>query len=99
MHEVKAVRQGGSRILKFALVCLVIYFACVLISQRVSVGEKKQQLAGLQQEIYVQELSNNELRHDIDENTGNGEHIESVARSEYNYAKPGERVFVNVAGE
>ena len=99
MHEIKTARQSGSRILKFALVCLVVYFAFVLISQRVAVGEKQQQLADLQQEIYVQELSNNELRHDINENTGNNEHIEDVARSEYNYAMPGERVFVNVAGE
>ncbi len=99
MHEVRAERPGGSLILKIALVCLVIYFAFTLISQRISIGEKQQQLAALQQEIYIQELSNNELRHDIDANAGNDEHIESVARSEYNYAKPGERVFVNIAGE
>ena len=99
MREVTAEKSRGSRLLKIALLCLVVYFAYILISQQMAIGEKRQQLSSLQQEIYVQELSNNELRHDIESNTGGDEHLESVARSELDYAKSGERVFVNIAGE
>jgi len=98
MQEIK-VKKPGSKLLIAALVCLVLYFGYVIIGQRIAIGEKQQQLSSLQQQISVQELVNEELRHDIEETTGNDEHLEDVARSEYDYAMPGERVFINIAGE
>lgn len=100
MREVKTEKPKKSFLLKAGLLCLVVYFSYVLITQQIAISEKREQLDTLNSQIKVQEMRNSELEHAVSNNqSGNDAYIEAQARSELDYAKSGERVFVNIAGD
>ena len=100
MREVKTEKPKKSFLLKAGLLCLVAYFSYVLITQQIAIGEKRRQLDALNDQIKVQEMRNSELEHIVSNNqSGNDTYREAEARSELDYAKSGERVFVNIAGD
>ncbi len=86
--------------LKLAIAAFLIYALISFISQQVQIGQKEEQLATLQQELSVQNLQNEELKDALDGGiTENSEYIERLARQNLDYAKPSERIFVNISGE
>ena len=71
----------------------------MLVSQQISISQKRAELEELEQQLKEQQVVNDELRYDLDaENTDSDEYAEKVARRELDYIKPGERVFYNVGG-
>ena len=49
--------------------------------------------------IQVAEVQNDEIRHVLEDSENQSdEYIEQYVRKELGYAKPGERIFVNIAG-
>ena len=71
----------------------------VFISQQIQISGKKEELASMTQELQVQNMKNNEIKKSLDANINdNSEYIERLARTGLDFVKPGERVFVNVAG-
>ena len=76
-------------VLFFALVC---YFVATLISLQTQVRAQENTRDSLEVQYNQQLEDNNELQHLIDE--GNeSEYIEKIAREQYGYAKPDERVY------
>ena len=102
MQEVKkdkTKQYKGSIVLKISLLCLAAYFIFTLISQQISISEKKQELELKNNQIKTQQTNNDELQYQIDEEaSGDKKYAEEYARSELGYAKQGERVFVNIGG-
>ena len=100
--KLKAITQKkykGSLILKVSLLCLVVYVLFTLVSQQVSIGEKKAELEALEDQMRQQEMKNQEIQYTIEEEqAGDKSYAEEYARSELGYAKQGERVFVNIGG-
>lgn len=97
--EVKKKKYKGSLLLKIAVFCFALFIVSMLVGQQISINEKKQELAGLQQELKEQETVNDELRYDLEaEKDNSDEFAEKKARNELDYVKPGERVFYNVGG-
>ena len=95
----KVKKYKGSFILKLALVCLAGYFVFTLVNQQIAIGEKKSELAQLQNQVKTQEMKNEDIQYTIDgEISGDKKYAEEYARSELDYAKQGERVFVNIGG-
>lgn len=100
MRVIKKTKVKGSMLLRFAILCLAVYIMAALINQQLQINEKRNQLESLQQQIQVQEVENEDLRHTIDANAQDGsEYAEQVAREELDYAKTGERVFIIISGE
>ena len=85
MRELKIEKYKGSLLLKFAVLCFAGFILVSLVGQQLQIGEKREELASLQEQLSTQTARNEE-------------NAERKARSERDYAKPGERVFVDVGG-
>ncbi len=88
-----------SLIISLAVGAFAVYAVATFINQQIQIGDKREELALLTQEIQVQTIKNNEIRKSLDSTANeNSEYIERQARTGLDFVKPGERVFVNVAG-
>lgn len=99
MRVIKKKKQRHSILLRVAIFAFAAYFLVALINQQIQISEKRQQLVGVQQQLQVQEIKNEDIKHALNSNVNQSkDYIERVAREGLDYAKPGERVFVNIAG-
>ena len=86
-------------LLKIAICAFAVYMIAALINQQVQISEKSKELSEMQQQLEEQNIRNEELRRALsDGSEQNSEYLERYAREELGYAKPDERVFVNIAG-
>lgn len=98
MRELKIEKYKGSLFLKFAVLCFAGFILVSLVGQQLQIGEKREELASLQEQLSTQTARNEEIQNSLENNSGVAEYAERKARSELDYAKPGERVFVDVGG-
>ena len=98
MHELKIEKYKGSFLLKFAVLCFAVFILVSLIGQQFQIMDKRQQLEDLQNQLDTQNVRNEEIQNSLENSGGMAEYAERKARSELDYAKPGERVFVDVGG-
>lgn len=99
MKVIEQKKQKRSLLLRLSILAFAVYVAAALFNQQVQIAEKRQQLDELKNQIKIQEIKNDDIKHAL--NSGENEssdYIERVAREGLDYAKPGERVFVNIAG-
>ena len=97
--EGKKKRSKGKIALRIAIAAFLIYVIISFISQMVQISQKQGQLSDLQQQLSVQNQKNDELKEALDAGIAeSGEYIERVART-YGFAKPSERIFMNISGE
>ncbi len=98
MAMVKAKNRKNSIILAVLLCALVCYFVATLISLQSKV--KAQEAANQQlKETYAQQVEDNSKLANIIENGNEEDNMERIAREQYGYAKPGERVYYDSTAE
>ena len=97
MQEVKIKRVKRSIVLRIALGVFAIYVVGALIAQQVQIAEKKQQLETMQQQLVIQEITNDEKQAFLE--SDDLSYVERIARESLDYAKPGERIFINISGK
>ncbi len=99
MKILKTKRQKGSFLLRLAIFAFAVYTVVALVNQQVQISEKRQELANVKQQIQIQEIKNEDIKHALSTGANaSSDYIERVAREGLSLAKPGERVFVNIAG-
>ncbi len=99
MKVIKKKKQKGSFLLRTAVFAFAVYIIVALVQQQIHISQKRQELASITQQIQIQEIKNEDIKHALSTATNeNSDYIERVARESLNFAKPGERVFVNIAG-
>ena len=98
MHELKIDKYKGSFLLKFAVLCFAVFILVSLVGQQFQIMDKRQQLEDLQQQLSTQNARNGEIQNSLENSGGMAEYAERKARSELDYAKPGERVFIDMGG-
>ncbi len=98
MHELKIDKYKGSFLLKFAALCFAVFILVSLVGQQFQIMDKRQQLEDLQQKLSTQNARNEEIQNSLENSGGMAEYAERKARSELDYAKPGERVFIDMGG-
>ncbi len=98
MKEIKKKKTGGSFILKISILCTALFFTFMITTQQIQIAEKRGQLEKIRTEMQEQVIKNDELKHSIDNELDKKEYAERTARNEYNYAKPNERVYINIGG-
>lgn len=72
-----------------------------LMSWQVQIMDKRSELADLQAKIAAQNTKNEEIRNTVsslENEDGLKNYAEKKAREDLDYAKPGERIFVDVGG-
>ncbi|HIU50727.1 MAG TPA: septum formation initiator family protein [Candidatus Limousia pullorum] len=96
--EKKKINKIGLTI-KLALVVFAVYAVVTLLNQHIEILEKHQTLSDLETDIMVQEIKIEEIQNVKNySDEENAEYMEQIARTELDYVKNGERVFVNVTG-
>lgn len=96
--EKKKTNKIGLTI-KLALVVFAVYAVVTLLNQHIEILEKQQTLSDLETDIMVQEIKIEEIQNVKNySDEDNAEYMEQIARTELDYVKNGERVFVNVTG-
>ena len=98
MHEIKIDRYKGSWILKVAVLCVAAFFLFSWVNQQMQIHDKQNTLDALQSQLKTQQIKNEELKNSLEKDEDLADYAEKVARRDLDYAKPGERVFVDVGG-
>lgn len=84
-------------LLRAAAVCLGVYLIVGIVVNQVSISSKEQALDSVRQRLAQQQAENEELSRVL-EGGSEEEIVERVARDRLGYARPDERVFVDVNG-
>lgn len=92
MAVTKRKRRKNSVILGVLFFAVVCYFVATLISLRTTVSAEEKSLENLKTS-YQQQLNENAELEMIIENGNESDYLEKVAREQYGYAKPDERVY------
>ncbi len=99
MKVIKRKKHKGSFLLRIAIFAFAAYTVVALVNQQVQISQKRQELAAVQQKIQIQEIKNEDIKHALSTGANaSNDYMERVARESLHMAKPGERVFVNIAG-
>ena len=92
--EGKKKRRKGKIVLYIAIAAFLIYAVVFFIAQQ------EQELAVLNEKLSTQTQQNDELKAAMESGvTDNSDYIERLARKNLDFAKPGERIFVNISGD
>ena len=84
------------RLIPVVVVLLFCWLFFSLIQCQITISSKRQELAGVQEQLSVQLAKNEELSRSLDD--GEDAIIERIARDE-GYAKPNERIWVDISGK
>lgn len=99
MKVLENQKPKKSFLLRLAVFAFAAYMLVALVDQQIKIQQKRQELETAKQQIQIQEIQNEDLKHAFSTGANDeSDYIERKAREELNYAKPGERVFVNIAG-
>lgn len=84
------------RLIPVVVVLLFCWLFFSLIQCQITISSKRQELVGVQEQLSVQLAKNEELSRSLDD--GEDAIIERIARDE-GYAKPNERIWVDLSGK
>ncbi len=96
MKEIKAKKVKKSTLIRIGLIALCIYMVAMLIITQAKTSDQENQKKALEEQIVLQRLKNEKMRLALEED--DPEYIEQIAREEFGYVKPGEKVFVDISG-
>ena len=92
MAAVETKKRSNSIILSVIFFVVVLYFVATYASLQTKVNAEERALESLMA-TYEQQVSENAELEMIIENGNESDYIEKVAREQYGYAKPDERVY------
>lgn len=101
MVEIKTERYRGFVPLRLALFVLAGAALVTLVFWQMRIMDKRSELATLQTQIEIQNAKNEEIKKTVsslENDYGLREYAERKAREDLDYAKPDERIFVDVGG-
>ncbi len=94
----KKKRGFRSLLVKLALAAVAVYLLAGFVGGQIQLAAKQNELALLSQQVEAQTQENRELVRMMEEDDDTA-YIERMAREKLGYAKPNERVFVDLTGE
>ena len=90
-------KHRKSLILRLSVFAFIIYIAVVLINLQLQLSRQKATLASVTAQYQVQQSKNAEIKRVLSED--DSQYKESIARDKLGYAKPDERIYINVSGD
>lgn len=94
--EKKRAKRG--RIRKYLFISLLVYGVLTAAKLQFDVMAKRQELSDIQGRCESQKLKNDQLEQTLNSENEN-EYIERIARGEFGYAYPNERIYVDISGK
>lgn len=99
MRVIKGRKRKNSFLLKIVLLIFVGYVVFTFVNQQMQINQKKVEYEQKVQEVAVQNIKNEEMSKVVNSTDQESqEYIEKIARENLDFAKEGERVFVNISG-
>ena len=99
MRVIKGRKRKNSFLLKIVLLIFVGYVIFTFVNQQMQINQKKVEYEQKVQEVAVQNIKNEEMSKVVNSTDKESqEYIEKIARENLDFAKEGERVFVNRSG-
>mgnify|MGYP004611741625 FL=1 len=99
MRVIKKRKKKRTIILKLTLLVFIGYVIFTFINQQIQINQKKAEYEQKIQEVAVQNVKNEEMSSVVNSTEEESqEYIEKIARENLDFAKEGERVFVNISG-
>lgn len=98
MQRMKKNMPLGALMLGAGLVLLCAYLVFSLVSVQMDIVTQRQQLDNITAQVEAQQAKNQELRRTLDADD-EASYMERVARDKLGYAKPSERVYVDMSGQ
>ncbi len=99
MRVIKGRKRKNSFLLKIVLLIFVGYVIFTFVNQQMQINQKKVEYEQKVQEVAVQNIKNEEMSKVVNSTDKESqEYIEKIARENLDFAKEGERVFVNISG-
>lgn len=100
MKVVKKSKSKKHIFFRLAVLAFVAYVVVVLINQQVQIRAKQRELEALNEQIVIQDIKNTDIKRVLNSDEEEvKDYIERAARDgNLNLTYPGERVFINIAG-
>ncbi len=95
-NKKNAGKRQHSFLLAVCFISLTIFFVIALISANKKIQSRKEDVAQMQSKVVSQQAENEELQSMVD-GSDQDSYIEKVAREEYGYIRPGDRVYKDAA--
>lgn len=95
----KDEKRRGSFLLTLAVLGLTLVVLLSVVDRQMQIADKRDQLVELQTQLDAQNERNQELRRSLEDENGLADYAERRARLDLGYAKPGEKVFIDMGGE
>ena len=89
-------KTRGSFLLTLAVLGLTLVVLLSVVDRQMQIADKREQL---ETQLDAQNQKNQELRRALEEENGLADYAERRARLDLGYAKPGEKVFIDMGGE
>ena len=91
-------KNPGRLIVRLCLVMFAIYVVYNLVILQMQIIEKNKELQVLEEQIYSQNLVNQQLEESVSADLTD-EEIAEIAREKLGYSLPGERIFIDITGK
>lgn len=88
-------KRKKSKVYILVTLCVMAYFAYLMIGQEQIIRDKSNQIASVNQKIEDEKSKTEELKKQKDQ-VNSPEYIEKIARDQLGMVKPDEKVFVDV---
>ena len=85
-------------IVRLCFILFAIYVVYNLVLLQIQINEKNEELKILENEIYSQNLVNQQLEENVNAELTD-EEIAEIAREKLGYSLPGERIFIDITGK
>lgn len=92
----KRKKSRSSVLIEWLMLGFIVYTGVSIISLQIQIKEKQDSLISLQNNIKQYESANQKLQKQMNDGISESD-IGEIARTELNYAEPGERVFVDTS--
>lgn len=106
VRRAKRTRKGKNKNVLLYVIMLVVtfYVLFLMVDLQLRINNAKTELSQIQEKIFTQKQTNDELKKVSDAVEKNDEkafegYVEKIAREDLDYVKNGEVVFVNIAGD
>lgn len=99
MVVIKKRRKKAGTMAKAAVLGLSVYVLFTFVNQQIQINKKKTEYENINKEIVMQKIKNEELNKVLSSaEKESQEYVEKIARKNLDFAKEGEKVFVNISG-
>lgn len=88
----------GAIVVRLLLLAVVFYFVIAILQAQTEISAQQAQLDALETQAVEQQQKNEALREQVEDGISE-EYIASLARSEYDYVQPNERIYIDSSSD